>query len=225
MHPTKAIGFLGISPIFQSSACRLTPLFLQQDANPHCVAFNNSTIRGDLRWPIRHNSTHFSRLSTTSSARAFSFRIGAAFSAKNTRFNPKTDTLSFDPTDPHSEIVTGRPRSGQDAFFVSKLGKGKNVAFGVADGVGGWITSGIDSAHFSHGLCRSMALIARDAEDSAQAMKVQDLLYNGYAKVVADRSISGGGSTACIAVGKQDGNLEVAKYYFSKFLGSIRKLT
>lgn len=158
----------------------------------------------------RSNTANSSRpYSASAPLGAFSYRVGAAFSAKNTRFNTKTDSFLFNAG--NSEINTGRPRSGQDAFFVSKVGKCGNVAFGVADGVGGWISSGIDSAHFSHGLCRSMATIARDDEDSENIMRVQDLLYKGYAKVVADRSISGGGSTACIAVGREDGNLEVAK--------------
>lgn len=213
MHPTKTISLLGFSPILQSSACRSIPFLLQQDLYPHCLPFNSSSIRAELRIANRSYSTNSPRLlSTSAPVGTFSFRVAAAFSAKNTRFNIKTDTYSFDPANSEGEFNTGRPRSGQDAFFVSKVGKGDDVAFGVADGVGGWISSGIDSAHFSHGLCKSMATIARDNEDSGNKIRVQDLLRKGYDKVVADRSISGGGSTACIAVARADGNLEVAKY-------------
>lgn len=107
--------------------------------------------------------------------------------------------------------MTGRPGSGQDAFFASRIGNSSNVAFGVADGVGGWSDSGIDSAHFSHGLCRYMAISAREAGDPAEKFAVRELLQHGYLGVVADRDILGGGSTACVAVARNNGNLEVAK--------------
>ena len=40
---------------------------------------------------------------------------------------------------------------GEDAFFISQQG---STAFGVADGVGGWVTSGINPAgeEFEHTL-------------------------------------------------------------------------
>ena len=37
------------------------------------------------------------------------------------------------------------------------------------------------------------------------------LLQIGYDGVVADKSIPGGGSTACVAVGKDNGSVQVAK--------------
>lgn len=108
--------------------------------------------------------------------------------------------------------MTGRPGSGQDAFFTSRVGDSSHVAFGVADGVGGWSDSGIDSAHFSHGLCRYMAKSAREAGEPAETFTVRELLQKGYEGVVADRNIPGGGSTACVAVAGNNGNMEVAKY-------------
>lgn len=87
------------------------------------------------------------------------------------------------------------------------------MAFGVADGVGGWSDSGIDSAHFSHGLCQRMIEVAENANTSTEkTLGAQKLLQKGYDAVVADETIAGGGSTACIAVGRDNGNLEVAKY-------------
>ena len=89
------------------------------------------------------------------------------------------------------------------------------MAFGVADGVGGWSDSGIDSAHFSHRLCEHMAEVARGVVQGAEEeLKANELLQKGYDAVVADKSIYGGGSTACIAVGSNDGALQVAKYVF-----------
>ena len=142
---------------------------------------------------------------------SFSFRIGAAFSGKITPFNPAKDIFSFDPATEHNAINTRRQRSGQDAFFVSKVGNGSNVAFGVADGVGGWIDSGIDSAHFSRGLCRYMAKVAREFDDSSDRIRAEALLQEGYEGTVDDKSIVGGGSTACVAVTSSDGHIEVAK--------------
>jgi len=151
---------------------------------------------------------------TTTASHGFSYRIGASFSAKGRRFNPKTDHYFYDPANQtQSKYDTGKPTSGQDAFFVSRLGNGGSMAFGVADGVGGWSDSGIDSAHFSHGLCQRMIEVAENANISTEnTLGAQKLLQNGYDAVVADETIAGGGSTACIAVGRDDGNLEVAKY-------------
>lgn len=114
--------------------------------------------------------------------------------------------------------MTGRPGSGQDAFFTSRVGDSSHVAFGVADGVGGWSDSGIDSAHFSHGLCRYMAKSAREAGEPAETFTVRELLQKGYDGVVADRTIPGGGSTACVAVAGNNGNLEVANLGDSGFV-------
>lgn len=114
--------------------------------------------------------------------------------------------------DPSEEHVTGKPNSGQDAFFVSKIGNSSNVAFGVADGVGGWADSGIDSAHFSHGLCQWMARGAQNTKPGRETKSgPKELLHTAYEGIVSDGKIEGGGSTACVAVGRADGNLTVAK--------------
>lgn len=214
MHPLKSIGILGLSPILQSSACRFAPLFSHQDLRPQCLPFNppSTNIPGNVRSSSRPYSTSPSRLSTKlSQFVGFDYRVGASFSAKNRRFNPLRDSFSFDPTALEKEVVTGRFGSGQDAFFTSRIGNSSNFAFGVADGVGGWSDSGIDSADFSHGLCRYMAKSARDAGELAENFTVRELLQKGYEGVVADQSIPGGGSTACVAVAGNNGNLEVAK--------------
>ena len=123
------------------------------------------------------------------------------------------DTYSYSPD---LEVLegpfTGRPSSGQDAFFVSRIGNSSNTAFGVADGVGGWSDSGFDSAHFSHGLCQWMARTAETMEErEAKKLGPRELLRTAYSGIVEDNMIEGGGSTACVAVGRGDGNLTVAK--------------
>ena len=216
MLPLKSIGLLGISPLLQCSACRFAPLFSQQDLRPQCFYLNGPTGH-DLRSLSRASSTATSARPNTTSIHAYeyNYRVAAAFSAKGRRFNPKNDIYSFDPlqpTAPGKDYFTGRPNSGQDAFFVSRVGNGSNVAFGVADGVGGWADSGIDSAHFSHGLCEQMTEVARGTETEDEGkLRPRQLLQKGYDRVVDDRAIVGGGSTACIAVGGGDGYLEVAK--------------
>ena len=191
MRPLKTLTLLGFAPILNGSACRVSPLFSQRDLR-QCHAYSTSRP---------HDS--------------FTYRLAASFSAKGQRFNPKTDLLSFNESNSllSESIARRRPASGQDAFFISSIGNSTNVAFGVADGVGGWIESGIDPAHFSHGLCENMADIARSTEHGMEAkMKAKELLQKAYNAVVADKSITGGGSTACIAVGGNNGALQVAKY-------------
>ena len=207
MRPLTTLGLLSLSPVY-CSACRNAPFLAQQALRSQCFPISTSTshLAGSIR-----------RLSSTSAASPnFVYRIGASFSAKGRRFNPKEDIFSFDPAD-GDDIYTGRPNSGQDAFFVSntgptdKKGMRRKVAFGVADGVGGWADSGIDSADFSHGLCQSMSHMAKDAFTLETSNDPQDLLEQAYDAIVREGSIAGGGSTACVAMGDQDGSLSVAK--------------
>ena len=199
MRPIKSLYLLGFTPFFLGSACRIYSPFLHRDAPQQCLPFSTST-----------------------SPESYSFRIAASFSAKGHRFNPKKNIFSFNHDDrSESEIpevgLRKRPDSGQDAFFVSNIGRSGNVAFGVADGVGGWSDSGIDSADFSHGLCERMAEIARKTNKSSGwdlkrwNFRAGDLLQKAYNAIVEEKKIRGGGSTACVAVGHSDGALQVAK--------------
>ena len=201
MRPTKSLYLLGFTPFFFGSACRISSPLVHRDTQQQCFPYSTS--------------------STTS--QTFDFRIAASFSAKGHKFNPKTDLFSFKHSD-HRQADTAdasprrRPDSGQDAFFVSNIGNSRNVAFGVADGVGGWSDSGIDSADFSHGLCERMADVAREGRMRSTwefikkgDFKARDLLQKAYNAIVEEKKIRGGGSTACIAVGHSDGALQVAK--------------
>lgn len=210
MIPLKTIGILGLSPIVHISACRVATLFSQQDLRPQCFPANAHFGYIDQRASPR-TSTLSKACSTA--PHSFTYRIGASFSAKGRRFVPKTDHYTYEPAvRSQNKHNTGRPTSGQDAFFVSRIGNGSSVSLGVADGVGGWAESGIDPAHFSHGLCEQMIHVAENTEAAEeQAMGAEQILQKGYDGVVADESISGGGSTACVAVGRSDGRFEVAK--------------
>jgi len=85
------------------------------------------------------------------------------------------------------------------------------VAFGIADGVGGWSDSGVDPGKFSHGLCKYMAEKTY-RPTHADDLRPLKLLQHGYDEVSKDTKIDAGGSTACIAAIQPNGSLEVAKF-------------
>lgn len=199
----RSAATLTLSPIRHCSTSRYASHLTQS-------IFFAARIQGKSSRPYS-TSVSSENSSTSKQPTDFEYRIGASFSAKDRRFNPLQDSYSFDPSAPEEVVVTGKPASGQDAFFSSKVGLTENVAFGVTDGVGGYSEQGIDSAHFSHGLCRNLAKAARDPGESAARLMARDLLERGYDGVVAERRIRGGGSTACIAVARSNGSMEVAK--------------
>lgn len=111
-----------------------------------------------------------------------------------------------------SQRKRSRPLSGEDAFFVSKVGDHSDVvAFGVADGVGGWTDSGIDPADFSHGFCTYMAQTALNWDDPAEKLRPVVLMDAGYEKVLGDKSVIAGGSTASVGIGYKNGTVQLAK--------------
>jgi protein phosphatase PTC7 len=109
-----------------------------------------------------------------------------------------------------------RPESGQDAFFVARLGDTGGVALGVADGVGGWMDSGVDPADFSHTFCHHMAAAAHTAP---AGMTARQLMQKGYDAVVEDHdAVVAGGSTASVGLLTPDGVLDVANLGDSGFI-------
>ena len=207
MRSLMTWSLLSISPLC-CSACRNSPLLAQQALRSQC--FPTGALHSDVRTSVKR------ALSLSTPRPNLSYRIGASFSAKGRRFNPKEDTFSFNPSVDHNAF-TGRPNSGQDAFFVSTTGSingnggRKKVAFGVADGVGGWADAGIDSADFSHGLCSTMSSIAQDLFKRNTDNLPNKLLQISYDKLVKDGNVTGGGSTVCVGVGDEDGSFSVAK--------------
>ncbi|RDA91791.1 hypothetical protein CP533_2829 [Ophiocordyceps camponoti-saundersi (nom. inval.)] len=174
-----------------------------------------------LRWtPARRRPRHLvscystaTTATTTTAAPKLGFHLAASFSAKDRPFDPSTHVFHFE-SNP-APVTTRRPDSGHDAFFVSRVKGSDAVAFGVADGVGGWTDSGVDPADFSHGLCNSMAVSASTAPGPMTARK---LLSDGYDAVCRDERISAGGSTACVAIASSNGLLNLANLGDSGFL-------
>ncbi|RYO91329.1 hypothetical protein DL766_002000 [Monosporascus sp. MC13-8B] len=156
--------------------------------------------------------------------RKFTYNAAASFSGKNTRFDPTTNVFHFSPYN-HIQPTRTRPKSkrpdsGQDAFFISRVGDTNGVALGIADGVGGWEESGVDPGDFSHGFCNYMASAAWEykAAENSVPLSPKALMQMGYDHVCKDRSIYAGGSTACVAIATEDGKLEVANLGDSGFV-------
>ena len=186
--------------------------------------FKNSAISQLSSMPTRSRPSYASSfrrgLTNTAETRRIDWFVAAAFSGKGHKFDRKKNVYNFNSSTQHpprpqessDTKVPGakRPDSGQDAYFISKVGGSEAVAFGVADGVGGWEGSGIDPADFAHGFCNYMAESVRESK-SSEGLTARGLMETGYKKITSDKSIIGGGSTACVAVGRENGILEVAK--------------
>jgi protein phosphatase PTC7 len=171
-------------------------------------------------------STHkraFHSSPTSSSSAKFAYRIAASFTSKDRRYNPDKNVFNFNPYNhirARRKDKRTRPDSGQDAFFVSRIGESNDVAFGVADGVGGWIDSGVDPADFAHGFCDYMAHAAYTyrGDSDNPPFNARSLMQRGYDDICKDDSVRAGGSTACVAIAKADGNLDVANLGDSGFV-------
>ncbi|KAG5927987.1 hypothetical protein E4U42_001464 [Claviceps africana] len=151
------------------------------------------------------------------------YHIAASFIGKDRPYDPSSHVFHFNPYNRIQSSWPRRPRSrpdsGHDAFFVSRIQDTGSVAFGVADGVGGWVDSGVNPADFSHGLCNYMAAsaYAHDADKNVR-LTARRLLETGYDAVCNDRSLHAGGSTACVGIAAPDGTLNLANLGDSGFL-------
>ncbi|CEI68522.1 hypothetical protein FVEN_g5327 [Fusarium venenatum] len=162
--------------------------------------------------------------STSPDTSRFSYHVASSFIAKDRPYDPSSHVFHFNPYNRiqpprNRRRPSARPESGHDAFFVSRVNDSGSVAFGVADGVGGWVDSGVDPADFSHGFCDYMALAAHEHQTSSEPpLTARQLMQKGYDAICNDRSLRAGGSTACVAIAGADGNLEVANLGDSGFL-------
>ncbi|KJZ73045.1 hypothetical protein HIM_07617 [Hirsutella minnesotensis 3608] len=171
----------------------------------------------------RSAKSPFSAAAAVPTTSKFSYHVAASFIAKDRPYDPSTHVFHFNPYNriqpPRSRRRSSRPDSGHDAFFVSRVNETGAVAFGVADGVGGWTDSGVDPADFSHGFCDYMADAAWSHDATARdSLTARKLMQKGYDAVCNDNSLHAGGSTACVAVAAPDGTLDVANLGDSGFL-------
>ncbi|KAH6845336.1 phosphatase 2C-like domain-containing protein [Chaetomium sp. MPI-CAGE-AT-0009] len=158
----------------------------------------------------------------------FVYNVAASYIAKGRSYDPSTHVFQFNPYNRVQPPKAGRgkasrPESGQDAFFVSRLGAVPGeVALGVADGVGGWMDSGVDPADFSHAFCDYMASSAVAATattgGTGKPLTARQLMQKGYEAVCHDPAIKAGGSTAVVGLLTAEGLLEVANLGDSGFI-------
>lgn len=159
---------------------------------------------------------------------SFTYRLAAASAGKRTPPRPPKRGQDFwnhasthpSPAPPY--LRSTKKDSGEDAFFATTVGGSRHhVAFGVADGVGGWQDQGVDPSDFSHGLCGLMAGTAHLHEGLKQDGRVVrplDLLQTAYDAVISNPRIMAGGCTASLAVADGDGGMETANLGDSGFL-------
>lgn len=159
----------------------------------------------------------------------FTYRLAAASSGKKTpprqpKHNQDFFLYSSDHLNQNPPYLRSTKRdSGEDAFFAATIaGSNNHVAFGVADGVGGWQDQGVDPSEFSHGLCGYMAGSAHTLEglesEQTDTLKPQKLLQRAYNAVMANPRIVAGGCTASLATVGRAGNLETANLGDSGYL-------
>jgi protein phosphatase PTC7 len=193
-------------------------------------SFNPKNSRGTDVRPIQTSVAEGASKSmpTNTAIPHISLHIAASSSGKGRKFRPELSTYEYVRSDPHSlgvqrgstqeEKRKSRPDSGQDAYFVTRIGgQSDAAAFAIADGVGGWTEHGVDPADFSHGLCGYMAETAL-AWRSNERLGPKHLLNAGYKKTIEDPEIKAGGTTACVAVAEGDGRMRIANLGDSGFL-------
>ena len=127
--------------------CRLAPFtLLERPFHPRRSSWSRSPHRGaQLLRSITPSSVRpFSSLPRLRSGHDFTYHAAAAYAGKDRRFRPDQDIFQLDDssrrTDPaveHRRFASNqrrsqRPNSGQDAFFISRVGgSSSNMAFGV----------------------------------------------------------------------------------------------
>jgi hypothetical protein len=204
-------------------------------SSTHAMSIRNAIVQLPKRGYICQPSWTFlgfngfctaAPLQSSKGSTKFKYRIAASYSDKRHKFDPRRNVFDFDTiaTKPIFQGPQGkaskqlketriRPASGEDSFFVQHLGP-TQIALGVADGVGGWASEGVDPAFFSHSLCNYMSKAAAAAKSATMQEErlTQRLLQHAYTQVMEDETVPAGGSTACVAtLSTEDGRLEVAK--------------
>ncbi|KAF2400459.1 protein serine/threonine phosphatase 2C [Trichodelitschia bisporula] len=212
---------------------------------PHTHALSSRCCASALRTPLKapahsalnlavSSARHFSSTPRAASTPAppspLTYGISAAYCAK------RSSTILTQPFDPSARPYTStqahklplrtrrktRPASGQDAFFVATAPGARALALGVVDGVGGWENEGVDPADFAHSMCEHMASAAErfpeGFEPPPRTLAPRALMETAYEKVLADREIAAGGSTACVAVIDSAGTMDAANLGDSGFI-------
>lgn len=167
----------------------------------------------------------FLATATTSShvTRPYTFHIGASWAGK-----PEDPSAKRKVPFPEDTLIGGwrdkmlawpkavqSKNAGEDFFFIQEMRNGSGVSFGVADGVGGWVDSGVDPSLFSQALMFHAHRYSRNAwagepeidptmdyEEREQIegweMTPYECLDLAYGGVLREKFVQAGSSTACI---------------------------
>ncbi|EGP91497.1 uncharacterized protein MYCGRDRAFT_53722 [Zymoseptoria tritici IPO323] len=168
-----------------------------------------------------------STYSTASEAQPFTYRLAAASSPKTGPARPpklgrdywQYASTHVNPSPPY--LRSTKKDSGEDAFFATTIGGSPHhVAFGLADGVGGWQESGVDPSVYSQALCGLMAGTANihEGTEEGKPCRARELLQTAYDAVMANPRIPAGGCTASLGVADATGNIETANLGDSGYL-------
>lgn len=172
---------------------------------PHTSSVQTLAAAG---WPFHGMSSvwRFGRHPLSSTSDSNDGRPAASASVDSSVEVPLTKTLPVvtplpEESGPELRVETGgacipNPQKanklGEDAFFITKDGK----SFGVADGVGGWALSGVDSGEYSRLL---MDLAQFFAESKKLDVHPKQVLWAAYQQTTCR-----GSSTACLLKLKND---------------------
>lgn len=188
---------------------------------------------------------------SNNSIRPFTIHVGVSFAGKPQELRAplkkrRKNGLDFPP---ESEIAKWRAKSlsrvkgvptkdaGEDFFFVQEMRNNSGVSFGVADGVGGWVESGIDPSLFSQALMYHAHRYAKHAwvgepeidplqQDEGKAnehasgweLTPYECLELAHNAVLREKTVEAGSSTACLlTVNSMNGLLRAANLGDSGF--------
>ncbi|KAF7968268.1 hypothetical protein HWV62_31055 [Athelia sp. TMB] len=167
-----------------------------------------------------HSSRHLSTL-----PRPYKFHIGASWAGKPAERGRKPlATVPFthdSPIGAWRDVTLSRPKAvsskdaGEDFFYVQEMRNGSGVSLGVADGVGGWVESGVDPSLFSQALMFHAHRYSRAAwagepeidptleyeereEIEGWELTPKECLDLAYGGVLRERLVEAGSSTSCL---------------------------
>ncbi|TFK42590.1 phosphatase 2C-like domain-containing protein [Crucibulum laeve] len=210
------------------------------------MAWNTLTCAALARNASRR--LHHRALSTHPNPRPYTFHIGASWAGKpnEPHQRPKVPWPADGLIGSWRDRTLARPNrtttskdAGEDFFFIQEMRNQsilEGVSFGVADGVGGWVDSGVDPSLFSQALMYHSHRYSRNAwagepeidptldyEEREQIegweMTPYECLDLAYGGVLREKFVQAGSSTACIiSLNASSGLLRSANLGDSGFL-------
>lgn len=214
VHKSRACTTKTAPPRARVSSARTfatTPTF---EPVSNITSTTNNTVSSSS---TGHHHQHIPR-------RPYQFHIGCSYAGKPEDPNEKLRKVPFPPDTligGWRDRMLAWPKSmpfknaGEDFFFVQEMRNGSGVSFGVADGVGGWVDSGVDPSLFSQSLMYHAHRYSRNAwagepeidptmdyEEREQVegweMTPYECLDLAYGGVLREKFVQAGSSTACI---------------------------